>query len=73
MPAGSAPETRAVMDFAIKHPHIFTWLNLHTFGGVLIRPLGDVIVLMPPLTTTDDELVGVIDALEAAIVEVTAG
>ena len=41
--------------------------------GVLIRPLGDVIVLMPPLTTTDDEIVRVIDALEAAIVEVTGG
>ena len=38
---GSAPETRAVMDFAIRHPHIYTWLNLHTFGGVAIRPLGD--------------------------------
>ncbi len=38
---GSAPETRAVMDFASAHPNIFTWLNLHTFGGVLIRPLGD--------------------------------
>lgn len=41
--------------------------------GVLIRPLGDVIVLMPPLTTTEDELLRVIDALEAAIVEVTGG
>ena len=38
---GSAPETRAIMDFATRHPHIFAWLNLHTFGGVLIRPLGD--------------------------------
>ncbi len=38
---GSAPETRAVMEFATTHPNIFTWLNLHTFGGVLIRPLGD--------------------------------
>jgi hypothetical protein len=38
---GSAPETRAVIEFATRHPHIFTWLNLHTFGGVLIRPLGD--------------------------------
>lgn len=38
---GSAPESRAVMDFAIRHPHIFTWLNLHTFGGVVIRPMGD--------------------------------
>jgi len=38
---GSAPETRAVLDFATAHPNIFVWLNLHTFGGVLIRPLGD--------------------------------
>jgi hypothetical protein len=38
---GSAPETRAIMEFAIAHPNIFAWLNLHTFGGVLIRPLGD--------------------------------
>ena len=41
--------------------------------GVLIRPLGDVVVLMPPLTTTDDEVVRIIDALEAAIREVAAG
>lgn len=38
---GSAPETRAILDFATAHPNIFVWLNLHTFGGVLIRPLGD--------------------------------
>jgi len=33
--------TRAVLDFATRHPNIMVWLNLHTFGGVLIRPLGD--------------------------------
>jgi Zinc carboxypeptidase len=38
---GSAPETRAVLDFTTRHPNIMVWLNLHTFGGVLIRPLGD--------------------------------
>jgi hypothetical protein len=38
---GSAPETRAILDFATAHPNIMVWLNLHTFGGVLIRPLGD--------------------------------
>jgi hypothetical protein len=38
---GSAPEVRAVMDFASRHPNIMVWLNLHTFGGVLIRPLSD--------------------------------
>ncbi|MDH5263284.1 MAG: M14 family metallopeptidase [Betaproteobacteria bacterium] len=38
---GSAPETRAILEFGAKNPHIITWLNLHTFGGVLIRPMGD--------------------------------
>jgi zinc carboxypeptidase len=38
---GSAPETRAILDFVTAHPNIFAWLNLHTFGGVFIRPLGD--------------------------------
>ncbi|MCW5632611.1 MAG: hypothetical protein KIT17_04675 [Rubrivivax sp.] len=38
---GSTPETRAVLDFTTRHPNIMVWLNLHTFGGVLIRPLGD--------------------------------
>lgn len=38
---GSAPETRAILEFTTAHPNIFAWLNLHTFGGVLIRPLGD--------------------------------
>jgi len=36
----SEPEARAVVEFATRHPEIFTWLNLHTFGGVVIRPLG---------------------------------
>ncbi len=43
--AGSAPfsepETRAIGTFAGRHPNIFVWMNLHTFGGVYIRPLGD--------------------------------
>jgi hypothetical protein len=38
---GSAPEARALIEFATRHPNIMVWLNLHTFGGVLIRPLGD--------------------------------
>jgi hypothetical protein len=36
----SEPESRAVVDFTSRHPEIFAWLNLHTFGGVFIRPLG---------------------------------
>jgi adenosylmethionine-8-amino-7-oxononanoate aminotransferase len=38
--------------------------------GVLLRPLGDVVVLMPPLTTTEEEIVRVVDALEGALGEV---
>ena len=43
--AGAFPlsemESRSVVEFATAHPEIFLWLNLHTFGGVFIRPLGD--------------------------------
>lgn len=38
---GSEPESRALLDHATQSPHIFAWLNLHTFGGVFIRPPGD--------------------------------
>jgi hypothetical protein len=37
----SEPEARAVVEFATRHPNIFAWLNLHTFGGCYIRPSGD--------------------------------
>lgn len=37
---GSEPETAAVMRFISDQPNVFAWLNLHTFGGVFIRPLG---------------------------------
>jgi adenosylmethionine-8-amino-7-oxononanoate aminotransferase len=40
--------------------------------GVLLRPLGDVVVIMPPLTITEDEIVRIIDALEASLHEVTS-
>lgn len=33
-------ESRAVVEFTGANPGIFAWLNLHTFGGVFIRPLG---------------------------------
>lgn len=38
--------------------------------GVLLRPLGDVVVLMPPLTVTDGELERIVATLAAAITEV---
>jgi hypothetical protein len=37
----SEPESRAVVEFAARHPNIFVWLCMHTFGGVYIRPLND--------------------------------
>ncbi|MFT7578884.1 MAG: hypothetical protein ACI9MR_000546 [Myxococcota bacterium] len=37
----SEPESRAVVDFTAAHPNIYAWLNLHCFGGVVIRPPGD--------------------------------
>jgi adenosylmethionine-8-amino-7-oxononanoate aminotransferase len=38
--------------------------------GVFLRPLGDTLVLMPPLTITDGEIVALVDAIEAGIREV---
>ena len=41
--------------------------------GVLLRPLGDVVVLMPPLSITKDELVEIARVLANALEEVEAG
>ena len=38
--ATSEPESRAVVEWTGARPNVFAWLNLHTFGGVYIRPLG---------------------------------
>ena len=40
--------------------------------GVLLRPLGDVVVVMPPLTTTTVEIDRVVDVLSAAVDDVWA-
>ncbi len=40
--------------------------------GVLLRPLGDVVVVMPPLTITEDEITRIVDTLGAALDEVAA-
>ena len=39
---------------------------------MLIRPLGDVVVLMPPLTVTADEIERIVDAVAASIADVVA-
>jgi adenosylmethionine-8-amino-7-oxononanoate aminotransferase len=41
-----------------------------TRRGVLLRPLGDVVVLMPMLTTTEDDVERIVAALGAAVDEV---
>jgi adenosylmethionine-8-amino-7-oxononanoate aminotransferase len=43
-----------------------------TRRGVLLRPLGDTVVLMPPLTSTAAELRQMVDALVGALDEVPA-
>ena len=35
--------------------------------GVLLRPLGDVVVIMPPLTITEDEIDRIVSALDASL------
>ena len=39
--------------------------------GVLLRPLGPVVVLMPPLTVTPGEIARIVDVLVAALDEVS--
>ena len=41
--------------------------------GVLLRPLGDVVVLMPMLTSTDEEIDRIVDVLAEAVAEVAGG
>ncbi|HEX2701059.1 MAG TPA: adenosylmethionine--8-amino-7-oxononanoate transaminase [Acidimicrobiales bacterium] len=41
--------------------------------GVLLRPLGDVVVIVPPLTITAVEIDRIVDVLVAALAEVAAG
>jgi adenosylmethionine-8-amino-7-oxononanoate aminotransferase len=39
--------------------------------NVMIRPLGDVIVLMPPLSIAEDELTSLVDVVYESVLEVT--
>jgi Zinc carboxypeptidase len=64
--ATSEPEARAIVEFTSKHPEIISWLNLHTFGGVLIRPLGNA-----PDAKMDQEDLAVFRQVEAWMSEHT--
>nr|MDQ3571195.1 aminotransferase class III-fold pyridoxal phosphate-dependent enzyme [Actinomycetota bacterium] len=39
--------------------------------GVLLRPLGDVVVIMPPLTVTAGEIERIVEVVGEAVTEVT--
>ncbi|MCP4007154.1 MAG: adenosylmethionine--8-amino-7-oxononanoate transaminase [bacterium] len=41
--------------------------------GIILRPLADTVVIMPPLSTTPEELDKLVESLAACIVEVTGG
>jgi hypothetical protein len=64
--AASEPESRGIVEFATAHPEIFAWLDLHTFGGVLIRPLGH-----GPDSKMDPEDLAVFRQLEAWMMDHT--
>ncbi len=64
--AASEPESRGIVEFATAHPEIFAWVDYHTFGGVLIRPLGHA-----PDSKMDPEDLGVFRQLEAWMTEHT--
>ena len=64
--AASEPEVRSIVEFATGHPEIFVWLNLHTFGGVVIRPLGHA-----PDSKMDPEDLAVYRQVEAWMAEFT--
>jgi hypothetical protein len=64
--AASEPEARGIVEHATAHPEIFAWLDLHTFGGVVIRPLGNA-----PDAKMDQEDLAVFRQLEAWMTEHT--
>jgi hypothetical protein len=64
--AASEPEARGVVEFATAHPEIMAWMDLHTFGGVLIRPLGN-----GPDSKLDQEDLAIFRQVEAWMTEHT--
>src|SRR5262245_35009310 len=64
--AASEPEARGIVEFATAHPEIFAWLNLHTFGGCVIRPPGHT-----PDAKMDQEDLAIFRQLEAWMTEAT--
>ena len=65
------PATRSPFDPADRIGHLVCVAIRKR--GVILRPLGDTIVLMPPLSVSSDEIDQLVDTLAEAIVEVTGG
>ncbi len=62
-------QTRERFDPADRMGHLVCMaLRRH---GVILRPLGDTVVIMPPLSVTHDELDRIVDALGQCITELT--
>ncbi|MEM1348064.1 MAG: adenosylmethionine--8-amino-7-oxononanoate transaminase [Myxococcota bacterium] len=55
-------ETKEPFDAALRHSYKIC--RYARDCGVFLRPLGDVLVLMPPLSVTRDEITLLVDALE---------
>ena len=64
--ATSEIESRCIVEFMSAHPEVFAWANLHTFGGVLIRPPGD-----RPDGKMDQEDLAIFRQLESWMTEYT--
>jgi len=62
----SEPEARGIVEFVTRHPEIYAWCDYHTFGGVLIRPLGHA-----PDSKMDQEDLAIFRQLEVWMTEHT--
>ena len=50
----SEPESQALRDFVISHPHLTTSFSLHTYGELILWPYGYTYVDIPPDMDADD-------------------
>ena len=61
-------KTRQPYPFELRMGHKVT---MEARGrGTIVRPLGNVVVLMPPLSISEDEIDMLVDTVYASIVEV---
>lgn len=63
---GSEVESRAIIDYSSRLPHLYFWMNYHTFGGVYIRPPED-----KPDSSLPRLDASIYEALDAALEKLT--